>query len=46
MISVCFVVCFVIYQGTSLSKGLPENKLYPLMSAGDAALPGVAVEDA
>ncbi|KAH7545417.1 hypothetical protein FEM48_Zijuj01G0091700 [Ziziphus jujuba var. spinosa] len=33
-------------MGTSLSKGLPENKLYPLMSAGDAALPGVAVEDA
>nr|AIC80771.1 subtilase [Cicer arietinum] len=34
------------FKGASLSKALPENKLYPLISAAEAKLAEASVEDA
>jgi len=34
------------YQGASLSIALPENKLYPLITAGEAKLAEAPVENA
>jgi len=34
------------YQGSSLSKALAENKLYPLITASEAKFANASVEDA